>query len=132
MSDKAPKLGLFEWINSLSHTKKLELDSYTYHTYNQFMITRAFGNFEDTILIANDMNMYPCASNEGHFQFFNNAIRKKKRWAKWPKETNNNDLEIVMEYYPKLSKEKCLGIVKIMKPEDILEMKKCLEEGGAK
>lgn len=51
--------------------------------YNAFMMNKAFANFPDTILIANEINKYYYVPDEMQWRFYKNLVTKKKRYSKW-------------------------------------------------
>ena len=51
--------------------------------YNAYMMNKAFANFSDTILIANEINKYYSVPDEMHWRFYKNIVTKKKRFGKW-------------------------------------------------
>ena len=50
--------------------------------YNAYMMNKAFANFSDTILIANEVNKYYNIPDEIQWRFYKNTIPKKKRFSK--------------------------------------------------
>jgi hypothetical protein len=87
---------LFDYVNAISYSKeRLPLDG-----YNSFMVNRALGNFQDCVLLANEMNHLSLLDNELKFDFFINTVRKKKRFSKWPKRTKDDDrIEEIKQKY---------------------------------
>lgn len=125
----ADGVGLFDWISSISHTKKMVLTEYNHTKYNIFMINKAFGQHQDTVLYANQMNCEVPISKYAHFNYLNQIVRKRKRFGKWAKEIANPDLDVIMEFYPDMSKEKAKDVLPLLK-DKIEEMKKSLDKGG--
>ena len=128
MSDKT---GLFDWVSSISQTKKLKLNIYNERTYDVFMINRAFSQYQDCVLYANDMNTN-VASKELHLAYMSGVIRPKKRFGKWAKPEKNETLDLLMEYYEHLSKDKVLDIMKLHTVDDIEHIKGLMNKGGKK
>lgn len=127
MTDKEIKL--FDWIGSISETKKLNLTSYNDTNYNIFVINKAFGQHKDTILFANEMNKLALANKKAHFLYLNNTIRKKKRYGKWAKESKNENIDLIMDLYPEMSRTKAKQVEHLLINE-IDEIKKKLYKGG--
>ena len=82
MSDK---LGLFDYINIINDKKPIPL---TLEGYDSFMMNRAFSNSMDTVFIANEINV-DC-DNDMNFDYYYNAIPRKRRYAKWPKKAKES------------------------------------------
>ena len=74
----------FEYLNAINNTKKdIMIDDLAEKQYNSFMINRGLSYFQDTALIANEMNVNHHVDNRLQFQFFINIIRPRKRFSKW-------------------------------------------------
>ena len=67
--------------------------------YEPFLTNRALTYYQDCILYANEMNRRFEISNRLQYHYLLNTIRKRKRFAKWIKPEQIDDLRIVMEYY---------------------------------
>lgn len=85
----------FDYINSISHTKE-PLDT---SDYNSFMVNRGLSQFHDTVYHANEMNKLYNLDDELKFQYLINIVRPKKRFSKWAKKTDNEDIDLIMKYY---------------------------------
>jgi hypothetical protein len=94
----------FDFINSINFTKKnimtnTENDELAESTYVPYITNRTLSYFTDTLLYANEMNRYSTLDNRLQYEFLLNSIRPKKRFAKWSKPEQNDDLDIVSEFY---------------------------------
>lgn len=99
--------------------------------YPPFMVNRGLSYFQDTVLMANEMNRYHHIDNRLQFDFFINIIRKKKRFSKWAKPEKLNDVEVIKEYYG-YSNEKARQASKLLSSDQIDELKKKVYKGGRK
>ena len=91
----------FDFIKSVSNTKQdmLKDDPDSIKNYNPFIVNRGLGYFPDTVLIANDMNLYPEIPAESQYYYYMGAIRKGKRFSKWYKATKDSDIELIQKIY---------------------------------
>lgn len=94
----------FDYINSINFTKKnimvgTENDDLAEKAYVPYITNRTLSYFTDTLLYANEMNKYTGLDNKLQYEFLLNSIRPKKRFAKWSKPEQNDDLDIVSEFY---------------------------------
>ena len=94
----------FDFINSINFTKKnlmvnTENDELAERSYSPYITNRTLSYFTDTLLYANEMNKYSSLDNRLQYEFLLNSIRPKKRFAKWSKPEQNDDLDIVSEFY---------------------------------
>ena len=122
----------FEFINAINTTKKnMIVDDLTEKAYNAFMVNRSLSYFQDTVLLANEMNRYHHLDSKLQFSFLINSVRKKKRFAKWAKPTNPNNLEVVKEYYG-YSNEKARQVLTILSDGQIEILKAKVYKGGRK
>lgn len=122
----------FDYITSISSSKvNLMTDKYSEKEYNPFMVNRGLSYFIDTVLYANEMNMNYHVDSKLQYQYLINIVRPKKRFSKWSKKVNNDDLSLIMEYYG-FNKDKAQTALRILTTEQIDVIKKKQETGGVK
>ena len=122
----------FEYLNAINNTKKdIMVDDIAEKGYNSFMVNRGLSYFNDTVLMANEMNVNHTIDNRLQFDFLINIVRKKKRFSKWMKPETVSDVEVVKEYYG-YSNEKARQALSLLTPENIDELKKKVYKGGRK
>ena len=120
----------FDYLKAINETKKdIMVDDIAEREYNPFIINRGLSFFKDTILYANEMNRYHHLDNRVQFDFFINIIRKKKRWSKWIKSSDIDNLELIKEYYG-YSNEKAKSALSLMSNEQIEQLKQRIYKGG--
>ena len=125
-------LSPFDFLNDINYNKSnIMVDDITEKQYNSFMINRGLSYFNDTALIANEMNINHHIDNRLQFDFFINIIRKRKRFSKWFKPESNSDVEVVKEYYG-YSNEKARQILTLLTKEQIEQLKKKVYKGGTR
>lgn len=100
MADANP----FIYADSVSNTKKnlmrgSENDELAEKGYSPFLVNKAMSYHQDAILYANLMNEYGFLDNKLQYEFLLNSLRKRKRFAKWHKKTEDKTLDLVMNYY---------------------------------
>ena len=120
----------FDYLKAINETKKdIMVDDIAESEYNPFIINRGLSFFKDTILYANEMNRYHHLDHRVQFDFFINIIRKKKRWSKWIKASDVDNLELIKEYYG-YSNEKAKSALSLMSNEQIEQLKQRIYKGG--
>ena len=120
----------FEYLKAINETKKdIMVDDVAEKQYNPFIINRGLSFFKDTILYANEMNKHHHLDHRVQFDFFINIIRKKKRWSKWIKTSEVDNLELIKEYYG-YSNEKAKSALSLMSNEQIEQLKQRIYKGG--
>ena len=126
----------FDYVNTITATKvnmmrDSENDTLAEKVYEPWLVNKALSYFPDTILHANLMNQYHHLDKRPQYECLINSIRPKKRFAKWAKNTSNEDLDLVCAYY------KCNRIVgqeylSLLSSEQLNIMKKQQDTGGIK
>lgn len=126
------KLGPFDFLNDLNYNKEnLIVDDITEKAYLPFMINRGLSYFQDSISAANLMNQYHHLDNKLQNDFLINILRRRKRFSKWEKQTLDNDIEVVKEYYG-YSNDKAKQILDLLSKEQIKIIKQKVDKGGRK
>mgnify|MGYP001231890947 CR=1 FL=1 len=120
----------FDYVNSINVTKKdIMPDDITEKAYPAFMVNRALSYFNDTVLYANEMNVNHHIDNKLQYHFLINIIRKKKRFSKWLKPQEVDNLELIKEYYG-YSNEKAKSVLRLFNNEQIELLKQRIYKGG--
>jgi hypothetical protein len=122
----------FDYLNAINYTKEqLIVDDISEKEYNGFMVNRGLSYFHDTVLFANEMNRYHQIDNLLKNDFLINMIRKKKRFSKWVKAHNIDDVEVIKQYYG-YSNEKARQVLSLLSPDQITNLKTKVYKGGRK
>ena len=120
----------FDYLNSINLTKKdIMIDDDCEKAYNSFMVNRGLSYFQDTIIIANEMNRQHQLDSKLQYQFLINMIRKRKRFSKWAKAQKESDIDAVKEYYG-YSNEKARQALTLLSPDQITIIKNKVSKGG--
>ena len=120
----------FDYLNAINVTKKdIMVDDVAEKAYTSFMVNRGLSYFPDTILFANEMNVHHHIDHRLQFDFFINIIKKKKRFSKWAKPINIENLELIKEYYG-YSNEKAKSVLSLLTNDEINELKLRIYKGG--
>ena len=120
----------FDYLNAINTSKKnIMVDDFSEKAYTPFMVNRGLSYFPDTILFANEMNINHHIDHRLQFDFFINIIKKKKRFSKWAKPINIENLELIKEYYG-YSNEKAKSVLSLLTNDEINELKLRIYKGG--
>lgn len=125
----------FDYVNSITFNKKdmmtgTENDELAEKSYVPFVVNRALSYFPDTILYANEINCNHHVDNKLQYQYLINSIRPKRRFSKWAKKQEDNDLDAVIQYYG-YNREKAEQALSLLSPEQLEELKQRLNKGGS-
>jgi hypothetical protein len=130
---KPKKLSFFDCLNSInegSRGKNLFDDSSVEEkVYVPFMVNRGLSWFNDTVLLANEMNRRPTIPVKAQYHFLRMAIRPRKRFSKWLKNEEPDDLDLIKEAYG-YSSEKARQVLSLLSPESLNALKRSLDKGG--
>lgn len=130
--EKPKKLSPFDFLNSINATKvDLIVDAETEKAYVSFMINRGLSYFQDTVLLANEMNCLYHLPNKMQYDFLRSTIRNGKRFSKWYKAEEDLKIDVIKEFYG-YSTAKAAAVVNLITDDDISQMKSLMNKGGVK
>lgn len=122
----------FDFLNEINYGKNnIMVDDIVEKQYNPFMVNRGLSYFQDTVLMANEMNVNHHLDNRLQFDFLINIVRKRKRFSKWQKPETLSEVEAVKAYYG-YSNEKARQALTLLTSEQIDLLKKKVYKGGRK
>jgi hypothetical protein len=124
----------FEFVNSINQTKKdlmtgTENDELAEKGYAPFIVNKSLSYFPDTLLYANEVNMLAHIDNKLQYHYLLNSIRAQKRYSKWAKKEDSDDLEVVKQYYG-YSNDKAYQALSILSKDQLKLIKEKLQQGG--
>lgn len=124
----------FDFINDINGSQEnlmrgTEDDTLAEKAYSPFLTNRSFSYHQDTIGLANEMNLKHHLDKKLQYEFLLNTIRPRKRFAKWVKKDKEGDLDAVKEYFG-YSDNKALQALATLSDDQIKTIKKKLEKGG--
>lgn len=120
----------FDYLNSINYSKQdLMVDDDTEKAYNAFLVNRGLSYFQDTVLLANEMNKNHHIDHRLQYDFLRGVIRKRKRFSKWAKKDQVANVEVIKEYYG-YSDAKAESVVDLISSDQIDMMKAKLSKGG--
>lgn len=126
-------VNVFDFINDISSGKKDIVGKGTHDIkdYVPFLTNRAMSNYVDTVLYANEMNMYAdTLGKDQQYYYYFHTVRKATRFSgKWAKTLVNDDIEAIKSYY-KLNNQKAAAALKLLSREQIDILKKKVDHGG--
>lgn len=122
----------FDFVNSISSNKDIQMDSKLQESiYNPFITNKALSYFVDTIFVANEMNINHHLENKLQYEYLLNKVRKRKRFSKWHKNLDDNNIEIIKQYY-KVNNNKAKIILSILNEKQLDSIRHKLDKGGLK
>lgn len=91
----------FEFVNAINTTKVdlIRTGQASEQSYNTWVINKALSYHIDTIMYASQINgvshIDPILQND----YYLNTVRSGKRYSKWHKKEQSEDIEAIKEYY---------------------------------
>ena len=126
------KISPFDFLGSINTSKKnLMLGADEEKQYVPFVVNRSLSYFQDTVGLANAMNIHHHIDNRLQYDFFINIVRKRKRFSKWVKPASENDVEVIKEYYG-YSNEKARQAIPLLSSQQLEFIKNKVNKGGRK
>ena len=114
------KLG--DYLNAINYSKDdLFADEEAAKGYVPFIVNRSLSYFPDTILQANDMNIHADLGKREQFDYLRHSIRKRRRFSKWLRKTEDKRIESVKIYY-NLGTKKALESMRVLSDRQIDEI----------
>lgn len=133
------KVGLFDLISDLSYDKKDLLHDKNTHlvrhnvlrVYVAYMVNRAFSLDLSSILDAQMMNEASFLNPDIQHDFYLHALRKAKRFGKWPKTVIEDEVKMIsQEYQVNIKKARDIARTLTKEQKDIILTKQ--ESKGGK
>jgi hypothetical protein len=123
---------LSEYLTSINQTKKsVIVDEQSEKAYPPYIVNKCLSAFHDTVLFANEMNMYAHLDKKMQYDFFINSINPRKRFSPWAKKTKVEYLDAIKEYYG-YNDDKALQALRILSKDQLEHIKKLVDKGGKK
>jgi len=109
--------------------KNLMVDEQSEKDYVPFIVNRGLGYFQDTVLLANEMNVNCHIDSKLQYDFLKGTVSKRKRFSKWLKEDNDEKVDIICQAYG-FSRSNAKSVVTLFDNTQIELLKKRLDKGG--
>lgn len=124
----------FVYVDSVSYSKKNLMrgtanDELAEKGYKPYLTNRSLSYHQDAILYVNELNMRSLAENKWQYEYLLHSLRKRKRFAKWKKQTSDATVEMIMEYFS-YSRSKAEESVRVLTDEQIKTIEASLDRGG--
>ena len=124
----------FDYVNSINSGKSMfgtDNDELIEQKYTPYMVNRALSQFVDTVHSANEMNVNNHLDKKLQYDFLINIVRPRKRFKKWAKATEVEDLEVIKEYYG-YTDARAKEVLSVLSKDHILVIKERIRKGGVR
>jgi len=131
MSSSEKKPNIFETISALSSIRPLTYRDIREQNlpYEPFLVNRAFSLSEDSVRAAALMNERFYLDNDMQATFYIHTLRPKRRFEKWPKQLNDEEVTLIAQYYG-ISLREAKYHKNLHTKEQITAMKEVLKDGA--
>ena len=93
----------FDFLNDINYGKKnLMIDDTDHQVEKQYLpyiVNKGLSYTMDTVIYANEMNIRPYIDKKLQFDYLINTIRRNKRFPKWMKPEEDENIKVIVEYY---------------------------------
>ena len=96
--------------------------------YKAYVVNHGLSFYPDTVLIANDMNMYPDIPAEAQYYYLMGAIRKGNRYSEWHKSKKNDDLDLVQKVY-QVRRDIAKQYLKLLTEDNLKKLRELTDTG---
>ena len=120
----------FDYLNSINMTKKnLMVDEQSEKDYVPFIVNRGLGYFQDTVLLANEMNVNCHIDSKLQYDFLKSTVSKRKRFSKWLKADDDEKIDLICKYFG-YSRSVGKSVIDLFDNQTLDDIKKRLDKGG--
>ena len=125
----------FDFLNEINYGKNNLMaddeDHQVEKQYIPFIVNKGLSYSMDTVIHANEMNIRPNTPKKLQFDYLINTIRRNKRFPKWIKLEENEQLKLIMEYYG-YNVHRAKEVLPLHAIDQINQIKEKLDKGGVK
>jgi hypothetical protein len=119
----------FDFVNDISFNKLNIMLEDNMYLYNCWVTNRSFSLHLDSLFFANEMNFYHELPKDMQFSFYLSTLRPRKRFAKWPKKDQTEEIALVQKAL-NCNWRRAAETLAILTPEDLEVLKQEQEQGG--
>lgn len=127
------KMNPFDYVNSINHKKNnlmngSDNDELSEKLYNPYVVNKALSYFADTIMFANQINQLHGVDSKLQYEYLLNSIKPKKRFSKWVKREDNDEIEMIKLYF-NYSDKKARQVYNLLSSDQINNIRNELVRG---
>ena len=123
----------FDFLNEINYGKKNlmidDVDHQVEKQYLPFIVNKGLSYTIDTVIYANEMNIRPNTDKKLQFDYLINTIRRNKRFPKWMKPEEDENIRVIMDYYG-YNVQRAREVLSLHSMEKISQLKEKLDTGG--
>lgn len=122
---------LGDFLNSINFKKDdlFKQEALNEKDYVPYIINKGMSYFQDTVILANELNKHPDLPKHIQYRFLIQTVRPRKRFSKWFKKSADEDIDAIKQYY-NYNQTKAEQAYKLLTPEQIAIIKEQVDVGG--
>jgi len=123
----------FDYVNSINHKKNnlmngSDNDELSEKLYTPYVVNKALSYFADTVMFANQINQLHGVDSKLQYEYLLNSIKPKKRFSKWVKREDNDEIEMIKLYF-NYSDKKARQVYNLLSSDQINNIRNELVRG---
>jgi len=123
----------FDYVNSISHKKNdmmqgTDNDELSEQLYKPYVVNKALSYYTDTIFFPNQANQLHHCDNRLQYDYLLNSIKPKRRFSKWVKREDNDEIEMIKIYF-NYSEKKARQVYNLLSSDQINNIRNELVRG---
>ena len=127
------KMNPFDYVNSINHKKNnlmngSDNDELSEKLYTPYVVNKALSYFADTVMFANQINQLHGVDSKLQYEYLLNSIKPKKRFSKWVKREDNDEIEMIKLYF-NYSDKKARQVYNLLSSDQINNIRNELVRG---
>ena len=123
----------FDFLNDINYGKKnLMIDDTDHQVEKQYLpyiVNKGLSYTMDTVIYANEMNIRPNTDKKLQFDYLINTIRRNKRFPKWIKPEEDENIRVIVEYYG-YNVQRAKEVLLLHSTKELSQIKEKLNIGG--
>ena len=77
------------------------------------------------------MNCNHFLAKKLQYDYLRNVVRKRKRFSKWDKKVQNDDIDVIKTYFG-YSTKKAIEVLSVLSKNDIKKIRESIQTGGVR
>lgn len=123
----------FDYLKSINGNSSASImeDESDQKQYLPFIINRSLSYHMDTTLLANEMNLNHHLDVRQQYDFLRHTVRPRKRFAKFQKATQNEDIDLLVKEYS-MNRRHAEEALQILEKDELQRLQDKHQHGGVK
>lgn len=123
----------FDYVKSINGNSSVSImaDESDRKQYLPFIINRSLSYHQDTVMLANEMNLNAHLDVQEQYDFLRHTVRPRKRFAKFQKPQRKEDVDILIQEYS-MNRQRAEESLAIISKDELNRLRAKQQRGGLK